>query len=715
MFTRLLLPLGILGLLAAPVLHAQPDRVPSFGPNGTHWPSLVPTPFMYDDNVPNTIVVDATWAAIRTAIESLTPAQVAAGALIQVRPGTLPGNGSGSGDTPVLKDVGSLDWTQRVTVAPRDGYGTVSMTGGVRFLRVDGVCFAGFVVGSVKFQGCSKSALAWTKCNGWLAGYGTSGRTTRLLEFVEVVQPNSMVSNGDASDFYSAGGNITNWRFDGCYAAPRFFEANYSGAKPHTDTLQFAGSGGGSYGNMEFRDSAYFSSNNCAIQTGSVSGLTIRHSYIVSGGTSLSRYPHLPGGATEATTNAINGGGSGYRAYDSVIIGGIALGTNANFVEVQNTRVNPAPAGFLNPTTGSWTHDASLNQNNPDMNEVCPVPDDAFLASIWADPGDPTRASTPTIFPAGGDFDEPQLVSLNSATSGAQIYYTLDGSEPTVSSTPYSGPFTIPSSTTVKAFAVAGGLDDSGVRSANFAILNRVAHPEISPPGGAYLDPPTVTLSSETDGASIYYTLDGSTPDAQSIAYSGPFPVTDNARLRVIALKDGKNPSEIVQSDFFVGGHLESSEAWGNLSLNSFTGHFLVEWESIPLGNQIDAVTGVGPDVAESYNDLACIVRFAPSGFIDCRNGGGYSADREVPYVAGQKYRFRLDVSIEDKTYDVVVFTEDGFYRVLADDYAFRLSQGGVSSLANLGFVALNGDSHSVFNVRSANLDSLSRPKAPAE
>ena len=183
----------------------------------------------------------------------------------------------------------------------------------------------------------------------------------------------------------------------------------------------------------------------------------------------------------------------------------------------------------------------------------------------------------------------------------------------------------------------------------------------------------------------------------------------------MIALKEGKTPSEIVEADFFVGGHLESSEAWGNLPLPPHSGHFAVEWESIPLDDAIDAVTGIGPGPAESYDDLACIVRFSPEGIIDCRNGGGYSATRELAYSAGVKYRFRLDIDVAAKTYDVVVATEDGFFHVLANDFAFRTSQQSVSSLSDLGFVALNGASHSVFNVISVDLGGLSRPSGPVE
>lgn len=54
-------------------------------------------------------------------------------------------------------------------------------------------------------------------------------------------------------------------------------------------------------------------------------------------------------------------------------------------------------------------------------------------------------------------FDGEVSPELQSATPGAEIYYTLDGSEPTMQSTKYTGPFSITEDTTIKAIAVGGG------------------------------------------------------------------------------------------------------------------------------------------------------------------------------------------------------------------------------------------------------------------
>ena len=66
--------------------------------------------------------------------------------------------------------------------------------------------------------------------------------------------------------------------------------------------------------------------------------------------------------------------------------------------------------------------------------------------------------STPVISPASGTVfnGAKQSVSITAAASEA-IRYTTDGSEPTTSSTLYTGPFTVSGTTTVKARAFAGG------------------------------------------------------------------------------------------------------------------------------------------------------------------------------------------------------------------------------------------------------------------
>jgi hypothetical protein len=60
---------------------------------------------------------------------------------------------------------------------------------------------------------------------------------------------------------------------------------------------------------------------------------------------------------------------------------------------------------------------------------------------------------------------------LQTATSGASIYYTTNGATPTQSSTLYSGAITLSSSATIKAIAVKTGFNSSTVASAAFTIV----------------------------------------------------------------------------------------------------------------------------------------------------------------------------------------------------------------------------------------------------
>ncbi|WP_400206948.1 leucine-rich repeat protein [Candidatus Methanomassiliicoccus intestinalis] len=77
---------------------------------------------------------------------------------------------------------------------------------------------------------------------------------------------------------------------------------------------------------------------------------------------------------------------------------------------------------------------------------------------------------TPTFSPAGETYTSTQEVTLSSKTEEATIYYTTNGTEPTTSSTEYTGPITVSSITTIKAIAVKDGMKDSAVASATYTI-----------------------------------------------------------------------------------------------------------------------------------------------------------------------------------------------------------------------------------------------------
>ena len=63
--------------------------------------------------------------------------------------------------------------------------------------------------------------------------------------------------------------------------------------------------------------------------------------------------------------------------------------------------------------------------------------------------------------------------------------------------------------------------------------------PPILPESCEFKDSKTIEITSNTEGATIYYTTDGTDPSESSIQYTGPFTITETTTVKAIAIKDG--------------------------------------------------------------------------------------------------------------------------------------------------------------------------------
>ena len=163
------------------------------------------------------------------------------------------------------------------------------------------------------------------------------------------------------------------------------------------------------------------------------------------------------------------------------------------------------------------------------------------------------QVKTPTFDPAEGTYTTPQSVTLATATDGASIYYTTDGSDPTASSTLYTAPITVSTTTTIKAIAIKAGMDNSGIATATYTfqeVPSQVEAPIFSPVAGFYTASQDVTISTQTDGASIYYTTNGSDPTASSTLYTAPITVSTATTIKAIAIKDGMDNSDVAAATY---------------------------------------------------------------------------------------------------------------------------------------------------------------------
>jgi hypothetical protein len=94
----------------------------------------------------------------------------------------------------------------------------------------------------------------------------------------------------------------------------------------------------------------------------------------------------------------------------------------------------------------------------------------------------PLLTASPTFAPAPGIYTSAQRVTLASATTGAPIYYTTNGSLPTTSSAKYTNPISVSASTVITAIAVGSGYAPSSPVAAGYTIAPILSSPVI-PPG----------------------------------------------------------------------------------------------------------------------------------------------------------------------------------------------------------------------------------------
>lgn len=81
---------------------------------------------------------------------------------------------------------------------------------------------------------------------------------------------------------------------------------------------------------------------------------------------------------------------------------------------------------------------------------------------------------------------------------------------------------------------------------------NIVASPTFSPASGTYANSATVTLSTTTPGATIYYTTDGSTPTTSSTVYTGALNINQSTVIQAIAAAAGYADSSVSTAGYTI-------------------------------------------------------------------------------------------------------------------------------------------------------------------
>ncbi|WP_060862295.1 chitobiase/beta-hexosaminidase C-terminal domain-containing protein [Paenibacillus riograndensis] len=244
------------------------------------------------------------------------------------------------------------------------------------------------------------------------------------------------------------------------------------------------------------------------------------------------------------------------------------LGQKGNNLYMLAYDSSNTPVVYYTADHGSTWQNAGVDMSSIDPNAIYSLmeADGRVLLSgnsqlVMTTTGILAQVEAPTANPAGGAVAPGTTVALSSATNGAAIHYTLDGSVPTSSSPVYSGPIPVTSAVTIKAIAVKAGMTDSAVVSEAYTIMAQVEAPIANPAGGAVAPGTTVVLSSATSGAVIHYTLDGSVPTSSSPEYSGPIPVTGAVTIKAIAVKAGMTDSAVMSEAYTIMAQVEAPTA----------------------------------------------------------------------------------------------------------------------------------------------------------
>lgn len=148
------------------------------------------------------------------------------------------------------------------------------------------------------------------------------------------------------------------------------------------------------------------------------------------------------------------------------------------------------------------------------------------------------KPDAPVFSLEAGTYEEGNGITISAL--GCQIYYTTDGTEPTLSSNLYTSQIPLSQKMTLKAIAYKNGLKSS-ITTSQYIV--KVSDPVANVSSGTYLEEKTVTLSSSTADAVIYYTTNGKTPSTTSTLYTGPITVSKNTTIKAIAVKVGLEAS----------------------------------------------------------------------------------------------------------------------------------------------------------------------------
>jgi hypothetical protein len=223
--------------------------------------------------------------------------------------------------------------------------------------------------------------------------------------------------------------------------------------------------------------------------------------------------------------------------FSGLVQGGWLLTIEGQYASLDPETYNPS-GGYTTCLSGFMTANVSASS----------------ITDVTGDIDKQVKVSPVLFSHESGTYPQAIDLELDCDTLHALILYSLDGSTP---GTVYSEPISIISGTvavTVLASA-AGVVENSIIASRTYTIDSEATtQPVFIPGGGTFTSDISVTINSP-DGGTIYYTMDGSTPDINSTVYSGSIPLSGNNTVTVlnaVAKVSDKSISSVAEATYTI-------------------------------------------------------------------------------------------------------------------------------------------------------------------
>ncbi len=318
-----------------------------------------------------------------------------------------------------------------------------------------------------------------------------------------------------------------------------------------------------------------------------------------------------------------------------------------------NTNVTASFGANLDGLAGPvWIRLVALTASTGSGNRASTAIDDFSLT--WSN-GVATTVAAPTFLPVTGTYYNSVDVALSCSTTDAEIRYTTDGSTPDGTSTLYSAPIHVTSTTTINAIGIKSGLTNSAVATATYTIATPTACTNIA------------DLKSKVADNSTVYSITGEAVMTFKQTNRNQKFIQDASGAVLIDDQAG-----VITTNYNIGDGITGIVG----KLTSYYGMF----QFVPIQDPgaatstANVITPLNVTIAEMLDSVAFKVN--QSKVIRLSNVKFTDADGTVAFATNKKYRLTEGTSTTDSTF------KTAFYTVNYIGTALPLGTGTITGIA---------------------------------